>query len=59
MKLKNGYLNVNKNNNNENIIKSNHTKNVSSLTDLINYNKKLSTIKKNISKSKSKEQKKI
>ena len=56
--LKKGYLNVNKNNN-ENIIKSYHTKNVSSLTDLINYNKKLSTIKKNISKSKSREQKKI
>ena len=58
MGLKKGYLNVNKNNN-ENIIKSYHTKNVSSLTDLINYNKKLSTIKKNISKSKSREQKKI
>ena len=58
MGLKKGYLNVNKYNN-ENIIKSYHTKNVSSLTDLINYNKKLSTIKKNISKSNSREQKKI
>ena len=57
MGLKKGYLNVNKNNN-ENIIKSYHTKSVSSLTDIIT-NKKLGNLNKNISKSKSKEHKKI
>ena len=56
--LKKGYLNVNKNNN-ENIIKSYHTKSVSSLTDIISHNKKLSNLNKNVSKSKSKEHKKI
>ena len=56
--LKKGYLNGNKNNN-ENIIKSYHTKSVSCLSDLNNHNKKLSTINKTVSKSKSKEHKKI
>ena len=55
--LKKGYLNNNKNN--ENIIKSYHTKSVSSLTDIISHNKKLSSLNKNVSKSKSKEHKKI
>ena len=59
MGLKKGYLNGNKNNYNENIIKSYHTKSVSSLTDLINHNKKGTSVNKNVSKSKSKEQKKI
>ena len=46
----------NKNNKNEdNIIKSYHTKSVSSLTDLINHNKKLMGLYRNASKSKSKE----
>ena len=40
------------------IIKSYHTKSVSSLTDLINHNKKLVGLYKNVSKSKSKEHKK-
>ena len=58
--LKKGYLNNNNNNkNNENIIKSYHTKSVSSLTDIISHNKKLSNFNKNVSKSKSKEHKKI
>ena len=55
--LKKGYLNNNKNN--DNIIKSYHTKSVSSLTDIISHNKKLSNLNKNVSKSKSKEHKKI
>ena len=50
MGLKKGYLNGNKNNNNENIIKSYHTKSVSSLTDLINHNKKKGSVNKNASK---------
>ena len=57
MGLKKGYLNINKNTKNENIIKSYHTKSVSSLTDIIT-NKKLGNLNKNISKSKSKERKK-
>ena len=56
MGLKKGYLNGNKNS--ENIIKSYHTKSVSSLTDIITQNKKHSNIKKNVSKSKSRELKK-
>ena len=56
--LKKGYLNGNRNNN-ENIIKSYHTKSVSSLSDLNNHNKKISSINKNVNKSKSKEQKKV
>ena len=51
----------NKNNNaknDENIIKSYHTKSVSSLSDLLNQNKKIMGICRNISKSKSKENKK-
>ena len=60
--LKKGKIYINKNNvntrNEENIIKSYHTKSVSSLTDLINHNKKLMGLYKNVSKSKSKEQKK-
>ena len=59
--FKKGNIFLTKNNNNvkkeENIIKSYHTKSVSSLTDLINHNKKLTGQYKNISKSKSKEQK--
>ena len=61
--LKKGNILLNKNSNNnpkneENIIKSYHTKSVSSLTDLINHNKKIMGLYKNISKSKSKEHKK-
>ena len=59
--LKKGKLYFNKNNINtkheENIIKSYHTKSVSSLTDLINYNKKINFLLKNVSKSKSKDHK--
>ena len=58
--LKKGNIFLNKNNNakkEENIIKSYHTKSVSSLTDLINHNKKLTSQYKNVSKSKSKEHK--
>ena len=60
--LKKGNIHFNKNNinakNEENIIKSYHTKSVSSLTDLINHNKKMLGLYKNASKSKSKEHKK-
>ena len=58
--LKKGKIYFNKNNanrNEENIIKSYHTKSVSSLTDLINHNKKVMGFYKNASKSKSKEHK--
>ena len=58
---KNKHLKQNVNNtykNEENIIKSYHTKSVSSLTDLISHNKKLIGLYKNASKSKSKEYKK-
>ena len=60
--LKNGNLETNGNNNTngkneDNIIKSYHTKSVSSLTDLINQNKNLISLYKNISKSISNEQK--
>ena len=53
-----GYKNNINAKNEENIIKSYHTKSVSSLTDLINHNKKLMGLYKNASKSKSKENKK-
>ena len=57
--IKSGFKKINinnKNNKNEdNIIKSYHTKSVSSLTDLINHNKKLMGLYRNASKSKSKE----
>ena len=57
--LKKGNFQINKNvKNEENIIKSYHTKSVSSLTDLINHNKKMMGLYKNVSKSKSKEHKK-
>ena len=59
--LKKGNIFLNKNNYNakkeENTIKSYHTKSVSSLTDLINHNTKLTSQYKNINKSKSKEHK--
>ncbi len=55
------YININKTKGNtkneENVIKSYHTKSVSSLTDLINHNRKVIGSYKNISKSKSKEHK--
>ena len=51
-KLKSG-----QNNNNDNIIKSYHTKSVSSLTDLANHNKNITSIYKNINKSMPTEQK--
>ena len=58
--LKNGLtqnFNSNYNVNNEKVIKGYHTKSVSNLTDLINHNKKLISLYKNMSKSKSKEKK--
>ena len=57
--IKSGLKKININNKNirneDNIIKSYHTKSVSSLTDLINHNKKLMGLYRNASKSKSKE----
>ena len=60
--LKNGNIGTNGNDNanvknEDNIIKSYHTKSVSSLTDLINHNQNLISLYKNISKSISNEQK--
>ena len=57
--IKSGLKKININNKNirneDNIIKSYHTKSVSSLTDLINHNKKLMGLYRNGSKSKSKD----
>ena len=51
-KLKNG-----NNSNNDNIIKSSHTKSVSSLTDMSNHNKNIVSVYKNINKSMTNDQK--
>ena len=56
--LKNGLTQyTNYNGRNEKVIKGYHTKSVSNLTDLINHNKKLISLYKSLSKSKSKEKK--
>jgi len=56
--LKNGFTkNPNYNSRNDKVIKGYHTKSVSNLTDLINHNKKLISLYKSMSKSKSKEKK--
>ena len=56
--LKNGFTqNHNYNSRNDKVIKGYHTKSVSNLTDLINHNKKLISLYKSMSKSKSKEKK--
>jgi hypothetical protein len=53
--LKNGFTTQNNNSRSDKVIKGYHTKSVSNLTDLINHNKKLISIYKSLSKSKSKE----
>ena len=53
--LKNGFTTQNNNSRSDKVIKGYHTKSVSNLTDLINHNKKLISLYKSMSKSKSKD----